>query len=424
MNSDWELKRIDEVATAVSGGTPSRDIDEFWDGEINWATPTDITRGNNRILKFTKEKITLKGVQNSSTKILPIGTLLMTSRATLVAIKIAGTEVCTNQGFKSLIPKDSIDKWFLFYQMKNHKTQYERYGIGTTFLEVNKSDTDRFLLPFPKEKSTQTKIAQILTTLDNVIEKTEATIEKYEAIKKGMMHDLFTRGIGSDGQVRPRYEEAPELYKKSALGWIPKEWRIEPISNVTSYVDYRGKTPPKSDSGIYLVTAKNVKFGYIDYNCSREYILPSSYESTMSRGKPLVGDVLITTEAPMGNVAQVNREGIALAQRIIKYRAADSELTNDFLKNTFLSDYFQNLLYSQSTGSTVTGIKGSKLHKLEIFIPMKNEQILINKRLNEIESLLNSEKEFLSKQTQLKQGLMQDLLTGKVSVNTSSKITV
>jgi len=416
MSNEWELKRIDEVATVVSGGTPSREINEFWNGDINWATPTDITRDSNRILKSTKEKITIKGLKGSSTKLLPVGTLLMTSRATLVEIKIAETEVCTNQGFKSLIPFESIDRWFLFYQMKNHKTEYERYGLGTTFLEVNKSDTDRFMLPFPKEKSIQTKIAKILTTIDKVIEKTAATIAKYEAIKQGMMHDLFTRGIGVDGQLRPSYQDAPQLYKESALGWIPNEWRIEPIEKVTNYVDYRGKTPPKASNGVFLVTAKNVKFGYIDYECSKEYIPLSAYQSAMSRGKPLMGDVLITTEAPMGNVAQIDIEGIALAQRVIKYRVTDNHFTNDYLKNIFLSDDFQNLLYSQSTGSTVVGIKGSKLHKLKIAIPQKKEQILVNTKLKEMDLMIESEKSFLSKQTQLKQGLMQDLLTGKVAV--------
>ena len=165
-----------------------------------------------------------------------------------------------------------------------------------------------------------------------------------------------------------------------------------------------------------MVTAKNVKFGYIDYDCSKEYIPLNSYDLTMSRGKPLIGDVLITTEAPMGNVAQVNIEGIALAQRIIKYRSVDTDLTNDFLKNILLSDSFQRLLYSQSTGSTVLGIKGSKLHRLKIVIPSKKEQVFINKKLKGIESLIGSEKSILFKQTQLKQGLMQDLLTGKVPV--------
>ena len=99
---------------------------------------------------------------------------------------------------------------------------------------------------------------------------------------------------------------------------LPKGWEIKKLGEVTSYVDYRGKTPIKSTEGIFLVTAKNVKAGYMDYEISKEYIPYENYEEVMRRGKPQIGDVLITTEAPMGNVASIDREGFALAQRIIK----------------------------------------------------------------------------------------------------------
>ncbi|KAI3344422.1 hypothetical protein DVV91_11780 [Clostridium botulinum] len=110
--------------------------------------------------------------------------------------------------------------------------------------------------------------------------------------------------------------KVPKLRFKEFSG----EWEEKKISEVTSYVDYRGKTPQKVNKGIYLVTAKNVKFGFIDYECSKEYIRQEDYEVVMSRGIPQIGDVLITTEAPCGNVAQVDNSNIALAQRIIKYR--------------------------------------------------------------------------------------------------------
>jgi type I restriction enzyme, S subunit len=99
-----------------------------------------------------------------------------------------------------------------------------------------------------------------------------------------------------------------------------EEWEVKKLNEITSYVDYRGKTPEKSDSGVFLVTAKNIRFGYIDYETSKEYIPLETYEDVMRRGKPLIGDVLITTEAPLGNVASIDRNDIALAQRVVKLK--------------------------------------------------------------------------------------------------------
>ena len=153
-------------------------------------------------------------------------------------------------------------------------------------------------------------------------------------------------------------------------------------------MDYRGKTPTKTDEGIFLVTAKNVKDGYIDYEASKEYISEDDYEEVMHRGKPQIGDVLFTTEAPCGNVAQVNREDIALAQRIIKYRGHYQVVDNTYLKHYLLSPEFQGVLSAKSTGGTVQGIKGSVLHQQIISFPKFEEQERIGAFLERIDNLI------------------------------------
>lgn len=147
------------------------------------------------------------------------------------------------------------------------------------------------------------------------------------------------------------------------------------LGDLCDIVDYRGKTPKKSDEGIFLVTAKNIRQGYIDYEKSKEYIPTETYDEVMHRGLPKIGDVLITTEAPCGFVAQVDREDIALAQRVIKYRPKDSEqLDSAFLKYILLGKEFQDKLEKASTGGTVKGIKGSTLHTMTIPVPSIEEQ--------------------------------------------------
>ena len=162
------------------------------------------------------------------------------------------------------------------------------------------------------------------------------------------------------------------------------------LIDLCDYVDYRGKTPHKTDEGVFLVTAKNIKKGYIDYNASCEYIASDDYSDVMRRGLPQIGDLLITTEAPCGNVALVDREDIALAQRVIKYRPKNpNQIMTAFMKHYMLSKEFQTKLLAQTTGGTVQGIKGSKLHLMLIPIPSLIEQQKIVSILDRLDSLCN-----------------------------------
>lgn len=309
-----------------------------------------------------------------------------------------------------------IDPSYLMFFIKSHffqsQIKNEIQSIGVPDLGLDK--IKKFKIDFPACLNKQRKIAQILSTADAVIEKTRAAIAKYKAIKQGMLHDLFTRGIDPQtGTLRPHPDDAPELYQDSPLGKVPRAWNVKALDEITEYVDYRGKTPPKSEFGVFLVTARNIKDGFIDYEISREFIRADAFESAMSRGKARFGDVLITTEAPLGNVAQIDREDIALAQRVIKYRGFAGRLNNNFLARFLMADAFQRQLFSEATGSTVLGIKGSRLHKLKIIVPELTEQKSISQRLAGIDVKIQTEQNYLAKLQSIKAGLMADLLSGK-----------
>jgi type I restriction enzyme S subunit len=202
-------------------------------------------------------------------------------------------------------------------------------------------------------------------------------------------------------------------YKQTEVGLIPDSWEAECIINCCDYADYRGKTPPKTSNGIFLVTAKNVRKGFIDYQDSQEYVPTALYDLIMRRGRPRIGDVLITTEAPLGNVAQVDREDIALAQRIIKYRPKTEALSASYLKHYFLSERFQRILDDHSSGSTAKGIKGSVLHQLPVVIPSPTEQRTIAAALSDVDALIAKLDQLIAKKRDLKQATMQQLLTGQ-----------
>ena len=416
----WRIKPLSAICNVVSGGTPSRDVPEYWEPrEIAWVTPTDITGNDQRLLLNSKEKISQKGLTNSSAKLLPANTVLMTSRATLGEMKISGIECCTNQGFKSLVPKDNIDPWFLYYQMKRKKPEYERLGIGSTFLEVNKKDTDTFLVEVP-DYSTQKKIAKILTTIDQLIEKTQALIDKHTAIKQGMMSDLFTRGIDpTTGQLRPPVEQAAHLYKETELGWVPKEWKVKRLRNVAVKIQDGTHFSPQTSEGDYLyLTSKNIRFGYLELE-NIERISESEHNSIYARCDVKYGDLLLTKDgANTGNAAlnTINEPFSMLSS--VAFIRTDGKLAHvDFLLHYLLSLEGQKRLKELMSGNAIPRLTLTKINNFKVFQPVGSEQQLIADRLNSTKEKVDREKCYLEKLKEMKEGLMQDLLTGRVTTN-------
>ena len=407
--------RIGSFCKVRRGASP-RPIDNpnYFGGDVGWIRISDVTKSF-KYLNKTEQYVSPLG-ESLSVRV-DKGDLIMSICGTIGRPIIINIPSCIHDGFVQLYDIQEANKEYLYYILQHHEKDLERKGQPGTQVNLNTTIVENFEIYFPV-KSIQTKIALILSTCDAVIEKTQAAIVKYKAIKQGMLQDLFTRGIDlNTNKLRPRYEDAPGLYKESKLGMIPREWDEKSLEESTDYVDYRGKTPPKSDFGVFLVTAKNIRFGYIDYEISKEYIREDSFESAMSRGKVKLGDVLFTTEAPLGNVAQIDREDVALAQRVIKYRGFDNLLDNDYLALCLMSDGFQRQLFSEATGTTVLGIKGSRLHKLKITIPRLDEQRFIVKRLKAIDNKLQTEQTYLQKMQSLKKGLMEDLLSGRKCLN-------
>ena len=211
-----------------------------------------------------------------------------------------------------------------------------------------------------------------------------------------------------------RNGEIPGGYQKTKVGIIPVDWDNKKLIQIADYVDYRGKTPQKTNNGVFLVTAKNIKKGFIDYETSKEFVSENKYMDIMSRGLPKLGDVLITTEAPVGNVAQIDKENIALAQRVIKYRGKEDEIDNTYMKFYFLGFKFQKEILIESTGGTVQGIKGSRLHKLKVSFPKIKEQEKIAEILSTWDEAIELKEKLIEEKKEFKRGLMQKLLTGKV----------
>ena len=193
-SGEWEMTTLGEVADIRSGATPSTQIGAYWNGPIPWCTPTDITATPGKYLLATERSVTAAGLASCAASLLPVGTLLLCSRATIGEIKIATSPVCTNQGFKSLVCKDDVSNEFLYYLLLTLKPQMIERAIGSTFLEIGKRDVASIELSVPTHTE-QRAIAAVLSDIDDEIVALEQRRNKTRAIKQGMMQQLLTGRI-------------------------------------------------------------------------------------------------------------------------------------------------------------------------------------------------------------------------------------
>lgn len=192
---DWEVVELEKVAEIKSGGTPSTNRSEFWNGHILWCTPTDITSLSGKYLSDTNRKITEIGLNNSAAELLPTGSVLMTSRATIGECAIAKRPMTTNQGFKNFICNRTVNNEFLYYLLSSQKDKFIELCNGSTFLEISTTQVRKFKITIPKSTTEQTSIAQLLSDMDAEIEALEGRLKKTQALKQGMMQALLTGKI-------------------------------------------------------------------------------------------------------------------------------------------------------------------------------------------------------------------------------------
>lgn len=420
--SEWKETELIQIGNVVSGGTPSTAIAEYWNGDILFVTPNDLSKNDSAYIEKTERKISKDGLANSSANLLPIGSIVISSRAPIGYFAIAKKELTTNQGCKSVIPKSDFDSLFLYYCFNFFVERIKRLGAGSTFAEISKSDLESVKFPHPINKTTQRKIARILSTADAVIEKTQAAIAKYKAIKQGMLHDLFTRGIDpTTGKLRPTFEDAPELYRESRLGWIPKEWEVERIEKVSSLVTngFVGVATPyytTSDKGVPYLFGTNIREDSIDFNDLR--YISKDFHSNHIKTQLKSGDMLCVQSGHIGTCAVIpDNFGEANCHALIITRFYKDEIFPDFISFYLNSSIGKHELDKIIIGSTVKHINTSDLANHLVLKPPIEEQKEVSERLKVINHKIQSEQTYLHKLQQIKAGLMADLLSGKKKVN-------
>ena len=220
--SNWKILKIGDLGRICGGGTPSTKISEYWGSDIPWVTPGEISQINNIFISTTERKITNAGLVNSSLEVLPIGTVLMTSRATIGEVAINTVPMTTNQGFINILcDAERVNNLFLAYWIMHNKQKLEARGSGSTFRELSKSNFKTILVVLPP-LSEQRAIAYILQTVQQAIQSRRKELELERERKAALVQHLFTHGTGN------------ELTKLSKVGEVPKSWEVLKLSAVVT----------------------------------------------------------------------------------------------------------------------------------------------------------------------------------------------
>lgn len=389
---DWKIKTIDDVATVVGGGTPSTTNLLFWNGFINWFTPTEI--GLNKYVFESNRKITEDGLKNSSARMLPKGTILLTSRAGIGDLAILKKRSSTNQGFQSLISKDNIDNEFLYYLMSISKKRLIEKASGSTFLEISPNNLKQIQIPLPPLPE-QKAIATVLSDTDNLIQALEKKIAKKQLIKKGAMQKLL---------------EPKEDWKKYIL---PKVCWFQEGPGV--------RNSQFTNKGVKLLNGTNIEKGKLLLEKTDRYISTKEAFGWYSHFLVDDGDILI---ASSGVTIEKFHEKVTIAERknlplcmntsTMRFKTISQNLRKEFLFYFLKSNFFKQQIGGKATGSAQLNFGPSHVSKVNINIPSYKEQTRIAKILSDMDSEIETLEKKLKKYKQIKQGLMQVLLTGKI----------
>jgi len=399
----WQSITLGEIADLSGGTTPPKANEEYWGGEISWATPSDITSlpEGEMSISDTASRITQQALDETSLRILEPGCVLMTSRATIGEAVVNSVPMTTNQGFCNFIPGPPLASEFLAYWLRSAKNRLISLAGGSTFLEISKRTLRNMeidLPPLPEQKT----IAAILGSVDEAIQATQAVIDQTRKVKQGLLAQLLTRGIGHT------------RFKKTEIGEMPEEWEVAELSEVAKVIDCKHRTPKYTDHGFAVVRPRDVKEGPLDLSgCIRTS--KAEYEDLVENHRPSLGDIVYSRNATFGVAAIVETdEQFTIGQDVCII--SGSRLAGRFLFYLLNSRVVGQQLDLLSAGSTFKRINLKDIRRFKVPVIEEAEQSRIASIADSLSEEIALHEAQLSQFEDLKRGLMQDLLTGRVRV--------
>lgn len=407
---DWDVIKLGDYITSYAGGTPLRSNSSYYlHGTIPWVKSGEVNQSS---ITSTEESITEIAVRESSARIIqPNSILIALYGATAGNVGKLKIKASSNQAVLAVNSKnEALVNDFVYVYLKWATKKLLSLTQGSGQPNLSKGIIDSLLIPLPP-LAEQQKIATILSTVDEKIEVIDAQITQTRELKKGLMQKLLTRGIGHT------------KYKDSVLGEIPESWEVVSADKLgIEFIDGdRGVNYPSSadfsEKGFCLfLSAKNVtKNGFQFDDCQ---FISKEKDDQLRKGKLSLWDLVITTRGSVGNIAlfdnNVAYSNMRLNSGMVIVRDKDQIFDKNYLYQYFKSSLFQNQVENISFGSAQPQLTIKELKKIKLLNLPLNEQLSIAEVLKTIDSKLNVLANKWETYQQLKKGLMQQLLTGKV----------
>ncbi|WP_439503509.1 restriction endonuclease subunit S [Methylophaga sp.] len=394
---------LGDCCEIISGSTPSRNKAEYWDGEIAWFTPKDLSRIKSKYISEAPEKITALGLKSCSTTLLPKNTLLLSSRAPIGHIAITTIEACTNQGFKSLVPNKNLDVEYLFYAIKNIIPQLKDMGNGATFKEISKFTLSKVEIPLP-QLAEQKQIAAILDAADSLRQKDQQLVEHYTALSQSLFLEMF--GDIFINPFRFNVKKLESLVKKKS------DIVDGPFgSSIDTKVDY------VDDGEIPVIRTKNVSIDNNFVTDDLKFMRRSKYE-TVIRSQVLAGDIVLTKVGTIGNICimpSTFKEAVLSTTGSCRIRADESVINKTYLLH-YLNLYKPKMLEIASAGVQAF-LNMKHIKNFNVLCPPLKHQNQFAERLAIIEQQKQQAQANLQNSEALFNSLLQRAFTGELTAD-------
>ncbi|MBU8967507.1 restriction endonuclease subunit S [Bacillus safensis] len=337
------------------------------------------------------------------------GDILFSVRAPVGDVNIANEECAIGRGLSAIRSVKALQQYLYFF-LQFYKKEWGKVQQGSTFEAINKNDLAEMNV-FAPPLQEQQKIADILSSVDETIEKTETIINQTEKVKSGLMQNLLTRGIGHT------------KFKETEVGEIPEKWELLSIGSIAKLQGgYAFKSKDYIAEGIQLIRISNL-FGKFLNLAKDPVYLPTSYKDDYKGYVLKEGDLIICMTGTVGkedygHVVKIpqNSKPLLLNQRVGKFVLQNQEIDRNFLYWFLSSRLFLDVIYSFGNGTKQANLSAKQIESVLIPLPPREEQVRISKMIDSIDKKVEIEKQKLEQLKQVKKGLMQSLLTGKVRV--------
>ncbi len=404
--NNWPQVKLKNIALRIiGGGTPSTSKAEYWNGEIAWTTSAHLT---GREIQTGQKYITKKGLLESSTCIVPKQNILIATRVGIGKVAINKIDIAISQDLTGiLIDKKIVMSEYLYWALTRKKNKLKALAQGSTIKGILRKDVAKIQIPLPPLPE-QKKIAEILTTVDLAIKKSNDAIKKINELRKGLASKLFSQGIGH------------QKFKKTILGKIPYEWEIQKLDSLLELCQYGLSIKMESSGEFPIIKMNSIKNGRVIHENLR-YVNLNRTE--FQKYKLKKGDILFNRTNSyelVGRTGVFTLEGdYVFASYLIRLRVIDKQISSYFLALYLI---FKNNQLRQMATRAVhqANINATNLKGFSVLVPSLKEQKEITEIFNSIDKkmeLLQAKKEKLSN---IKKGLMNDLLTGQKRVRLES----